>query len=89
MALIKNLPEKTNSDIADTDIVIIEDDTNTCKATMSSIKSYLTNTLPSYLLDKIYPIGSIYMSVNNISPSDFLGGVESHRGLGFNCLCQI
>lgn len=26
------------------------------------------------LIDKIYPIGSIYMSVNNVSPSVFLGG---------------
>ena len=26
------------------------------------------------LLDKIYPIGSIYMSVNNTSPASFLGG---------------
>ena len=30
--------------------------------------------LPAYLLDKIYPIGSIYMSVNNVSPASFLGG---------------
>jgi hypothetical protein len=26
------------------------------------------------LLEKIYPIGSIYMSVNNVSPESFLGG---------------
>ena len=26
------------------------------------------------LLDLIYPVGSIYMSINNISPQDFLGG---------------
>lgn len=26
------------------------------------------------LIDKIYPIGSIYMSVNNVSPATFLGG---------------
>jgi hypothetical protein len=26
------------------------------------------------LLEKIYPIGSIYMSVNNVSPQEFLGG---------------
>ena len=28
----------------------------------------------SDLLDLIYPIGSIYMSVNNLSPNNFLGG---------------
>ena len=26
------------------------------------------------LLDTIYPVGSIYMSVNNTSPASFLGG---------------
>lgn len=28
----------------------------------------------SYLLDFVYPVGSIYMSVNNVSPQTFLGG---------------
>lgn len=28
----------------------------------------------SALLDLIYPIGSVYMSVQNVSPEDFLGG---------------
>lgn len=27
------------------------------------------------LLDAIYPVGSIYMSTNNVSPEDFLGGI--------------
>ena len=26
------------------------------------------------LIDIIYPVGSIYMSVNNVSPATFLGG---------------
>ncbi|PXV85080.1 hypothetical protein C8E03_1194 [Lachnotalea glycerini] len=26
------------------------------------------------LLDKIYPIGSIYLSINNVSPAEFIGG---------------
>lgn len=26
------------------------------------------------ILDKVYPVGSIYMSVNNVSPQTFLGG---------------
>ena len=29
---------------------------------------------PTTLLNYIYPIGSIYMSVNNVSPQTFLGG---------------
>lgn len=28
----------------------------------------------SFILDKIYPVGSVYMSVNNVSPETFLGG---------------
>ena len=28
----------------------------------------------STILNKVYPIGSIYMSVNNVNPSEFLGG---------------
>ena len=29
----------------------------------------------SRLLDIIYPVGSVYMSVQNVSPEDFIGGV--------------
>lgn len=29
----------------------------------------------SELLNLIYPVGSVYMSVQNVSPEDFLGGV--------------
>ena len=28
----------------------------------------------SSLMDKIYPVGSIYMSTNNVSPATFMGG---------------
>ena len=34
------------------------------------------------LLDLIYPIGSIYMSVKNVSPESFLGGKWSVWGAG-------
>lgn len=33
--------------------------------------------LKKELLDTVYPVGSIYMSVNNVSPATFLGGVWS------------
>lgn len=36
----------------------------------------------SELLDLIYPVGSIYMSVNNISPQEFLGGKWNVWGAG-------
>lgn len=31
-------------------------------------------TIQQVLLDMVYPVGSIYMSVNNVSPATFLGG---------------
>ena len=34
------------------------------------------------LLDLIYPVGSIYMSVNNVSPQTFLGGTWTKWGSG-------
>ena len=34
------------------------------------------------LLDLIYPVGSIYMSVNNVAPSVFLGGTWTAWGAG-------
>lgn len=35
---------------------------------------YTTATLVGDLLNKVYPVGSIYMSVVNVSPASFLGG---------------
>lgn len=45
----------------------------------TEIESYLTNIISqasdySYILDLVYPIGAIYMSVNNISPATLFGG---------------
>lgn len=33
-----------------------------------------TNDLASNLLSKVYPVGSIYLSVNSTSPASFIGG---------------
>lgn len=38
--------------------------------------------LASALLDMVYPVGSIYMSVNNVSPESFLGGTWVAWGAG-------
>ena len=37
------------------------------------IQTYIEN-IKSNIIDFIYPVGSIYMSVNNVSPQIFLGG---------------
>lgn len=39
-------------------------------------------TLKLALLDVVYPIGSIYLSVNNLSPQTFLGGTWEEWGAG-------
>lgn len=55
----------------------IRDDT---KKSGQSSNTY--KTIKDILLDSVYPIGSIYISVNNVSPAKFLGGewVEFAKG---------
>lgn len=47
-------------------------------------ESYIPDlaTLKSKMLDIVYPVGSIYMSVNNTSPQSFLGGTWVAWGAG-------
>lgn len=42
--------------------------------TPSSIGAVSSSDISNVILSKVYPVGSIYMSVNNISPASFLGG---------------
>lgn len=37
---------------------------------------------PALILQYVYPVGSIYMSVNNVSPQSFVGGTWSAWGTG-------
>lgn len=46
--------------------------TETCLPIVQWLKNWFTST--DDLLDKTYPIGSIYMSVNSTSPSTLFGG---------------
>lgn len=50
----------------------------------TNIKNKAGNNVPlaSALLDMVYPVGSIYMSVNNVSPQSFLGGTWVAWGAG-------
>lgn len=41
-----------------------------------------TGDITFQALEKIYPVGSIYMSVNNVSPETFLGGTWQTFGAG-------
>ena len=52
------------------DLYSIADKYDELKTEINALKN---NTSKEYL-NKIYPIGSIYMSMNNISPATFLGG---------------
>lgn len=40
----------------------------------NNLEQRFDNFIQNQLVNLIYPIGSIYMSVNNVSPSTFLGG---------------
>lgn len=41
---------------------------------VSAINEVDTQSSASTILNLVYPVGSIYMSVNNVSPSSFIGG---------------
>lgn len=48
-----------------------------------SVKSPMSfNVDWTTFIDKIYPVGSIYMSVNNVSPQSFMGGTWVAWGSG-------
>ena len=55
----------------------IKDDTEKSGQSSNTYK-----TIKDILLDSVYPIGSIYISVNDVSPASFLGGewVEFAKG---------
>ena len=39
------------------------------------VKSISTEVTNNLTIDDIYPIGSIYFSINNVNPSNFFGGI--------------
>lgn len=52
----------------------LSSDINTISDRVESTRSEIENFMRNDLINIIYPIGSIYMSVNNVSPASFLGG---------------
>ena len=52
----------------------VDSEVNTVSDRVESTRSEIENFMRNDLINIIYPIGSIYMSVNNISPASFLGG---------------
>ncbi len=65
---ISNLNTKTV--VNDNDYLVIDDLSSTNKILAKTI----LDTCKQELLNKLYPIGSIYMSVNSTSPSTLFGG---------------
>lgn len=65
---ISNL--KTKTVVNDNDYLIIDDLSSTNKILFKTI----LDTCKQKLLDELYPIGSIYMSVNSANPSTLFGG---------------
>ena len=59
----------TNFDNINSSITTMESDINNVESSINSLNTSITN-----MTDTIYPIGSIYMSVNNTDPSVLFGG---------------
>ena len=45
-----------------------------CKTLYNKLNTFVTKVINRDVPNKIYPIGSIYMSVNSINPSELFGG---------------
>ena len=65
---------KTVSEIFETNSSIVKNATYAANAINVQTKSNEYKTLQNALLEMIYPVGSVYMSVSNSSPATFLGG---------------
>ncbi len=65
--------EKTARESADT---TLQSSINSEKTARESADTTLQSTKlnTADLLDKVYPVGSIYMSLNSVSPASFIGG---------------
>lgn len=44
--------------------------------TLNNLSTFLDNT-KEYILDLMYPVGSVYISVNNTNPQNLWGGYEN------------
>lgn len=66
----------TNFNNLDSSITTMESDINNVKSDVSNLQTNVDslNTSITNMTDTIYPIGSIYMSVNNTNPSALFGG---------------
>ena len=58
------------------------DELENLKKDINDIKTQLSNQ-KSYLLDAIYPVGSIYITIGNTNPSSTLGGTWTQLGEGY------
>lgn len=59
------------------------DTTGSSTSTTQAVSASAVNTfLNTEAINMVYPVGSIYMSVNNVNPSTFLGGTWETWGSG-------
>lgn len=72
MAIGKVSERTANENILDIALETIIDEDATITGDLEVVGSFNING--KQLIDLIYPVGSIYMSVNNVSPQTFLGG---------------
>lgn len=63
---------------------VIDDNTNITGISVrtNDLKINVNNKGYKSIFDLIYPVGSIYMSVNNVSPADIWGGIWERWGQG-------
>ncbi len=66
----------------------MEKELDETKAQLSSANNQISqmtnnwNGISTTMLNKIYPVGSVYLSANNVSPQTFLGGTWIRSGAG-------
>ena len=70
-SVAKAVGDKYGNDIAETYLKKVE---GVAKADTIKDKDGNYSSLQTALLNMIYPVGSIYMSMNDVSPQNFLGG---------------
>lgn len=78
----QNIIEAINDNLKDSLTGVNKANTIKDDTSINSPGSNIYKSIKNILLDSVYPVGSIYISVNSVSPQNFLGGTwkEFARG---------